>query len=148
VREKFPEGFAHVPVWTPPAALAALSFVWSNAVLLRGLHHFIGVPLRFEPLAASNVVQTCLSILWAILALTTMLLASRKRYRQAWVAGAALMTLVIVKLFFVDLASVGSIARIVSFLGVGMAMLVVGYFSPLPPRQGPPRQGPPRFKES
>jgi uncharacterized membrane protein len=44
------------------------------------------------------------------------------------------MTTVIVKLFFVDLASVGSIERIVSFLGVGMAMLVVGYFSPLPPR--------------
>jgi uncharacterized membrane protein len=139
VREAFPEGFTHVRASVPAAVLATLSFVWLNAVLLRSLHHLIGVPLRFETLAASNVVQTCVSILWAILALATMLLASRKRYRQAWIVGAALMTIVILKLFFVDLASVGSIERIISFLGVGMAMLVVGYFSPLPPRQGPPR---------
>ncbi len=134
VSEASPAGFTHVQAWVPPAVLAAASFIWLNAVLLRSLHHLIGVPLRFEPLAASNVVQTCVSILWSILALATMLLASRKRHRHAWVAGAALMTTVIVKLFFFDLASVGSIERIVSFLGVGMAMLVVGYFSPLPPR--------------
>jgi uncharacterized membrane protein len=127
-------GFAHMRAWVPPAVLATLSFIWVNAVLLRGLHHLIGVPLGFEALAASNVVQTSVSILWSVLALATMLLASRKRHRIAWTVGAALMTLVIIKLFFVDLASVGSIERIVSFLGVGMAMLVVGYFSPLPPR--------------
>jgi uncharacterized membrane protein len=103
-------------------------------MLLRSLHHWIGVPLNFQSLAVSNVVQTCVSIFWAVLALISMLLASRKGYRPAWLAGAALMTIVIIKLFFVDLASVGSIERIVSFFGVGGAMLVVGYFSPLPPR--------------
>ena len=134
LRDGFPEGFAHVKAWTLPALLATLLFLWLNAVLLHSLHHLIGVPLRLEALAASSVVQTCVSILWSMLALSTMLLASRKRLRQVWVVGATLMTIVIIKLFFVDLASVGSIERIVSFLGVGMAMLVVGYFSPLPPR--------------
>jgi uncharacterized membrane protein len=124
----------YIAPWVPPAILAVLLFVWLNAVLLRSLHHWIGVPLRLEPLAASNVVETCVSIFWSVLALMTMLLASRFKRRAAWLAGAALMAVVIVKLFFVDLASVGSIERIVSFLGVGMAMLVVGYFSPLPPR--------------
>jgi uncharacterized membrane protein len=33
----------------------------------------------------------------------------------------------------VDLSSVGTIERIVSFIGVGLLMLVLGYFSPLPP---------------
>jgi uncharacterized membrane protein len=33
----------------------------------------------------------------------------------------------------VDLSRIGSIERIVSFVGVGLLMLVVGYFSPLPP---------------
>jgi uncharacterized membrane protein len=103
-------------------------------MLLRSLHHWIGVPLEFAALAASNVVQTCVSIFWSVLALVTMLLASRTSNRPAWLTGAALLTVVIVKLFFVDLASVGSIERIVSFVGVGLAMLVVGYFSPLPPR--------------
>jgi uncharacterized membrane protein len=120
--------------WMAPAVLATLLFLWLNAVLLRSLHHWIGVPLRFEALAASTVVQTSLSIFWAVLALATMLIASRQGSRAAWLVGAALMTVVIIKLFFVDLASVGSIERIVSFLGVGAAMLVVGYFSPLPPR--------------
>ena len=40
------------------------------------------------------------------------------------------------KLFLVDLSTVGSIERIVSFIGVGLLMLVVGYYSPLPPRLG------------
>jgi uncharacterized membrane protein len=33
----------------------------------------------------------------------------------------------------VDLSRIGSIERIVSFVGVGLLMLIVGYLSPLPP---------------
>jgi uncharacterized membrane protein len=48
------------------------------------------------------------------------------------------MGVVVVKLFLVDLASVGSVERIVSFIGVGGLMLIVGYFSPMPPARGEP----------
>jgi uncharacterized membrane protein len=48
-------------------------------------------------------------------------------------AGAALLAVVVAKLFFIDLSHVGALARIVSFLGVGVLMLVIGYLSPLPP---------------
>ena len=34
--------------------------------------------------------------------------------------------------FLVDLSNVGGIARIVSFIGVGVLMLVIGYVAPLP----------------
>jgi uncharacterized membrane protein len=51
-----------------------------------------------------------------------------------WFAGSGLLTAVILELFFIDLSSVGSIERIVSFVGVGLLMLVIGYYSPLPPR--------------
>jgi uncharacterized membrane protein len=37
------------------------------------------------------------------------------------------------KLFLVDLSRIGSIERIVSFVGVGLLMLIVGYLSPIPP---------------
>ena len=47
--------------------------------------------------------------------------------------GAALLAVVIAKLFLIDLSRIGSVERIVSFVGVGLLMLVVGYFSPLPP---------------
>jgi uncharacterized membrane protein len=42
---------------------------------------------------------------------------------------------VVVKLFLVDLSSTGTIARIASFLSVGVLLLVTGYLAPLPPRQ-------------
>jgi uncharacterized membrane protein len=37
-------------------------------------------------------------------------------------------------LFFIDLSNVGGVERIVSFMGVGLLMLVIGYVSPVPPR--------------
>jgi uncharacterized membrane protein len=82
---------------------------------------------------ASTLVQTSLTIFWTLLALGTMLLAARQHRRAAWLAGAALLAVVVAKLFLVDLSRIGSIERIVSFVGVGLLMLVVGYFSPLPP---------------
>ncbi len=47
-------------------------------------------------------------------------------------AGAALLALVVVKLFMVDLSNVGGIERIISFLGVGVLMLAIGYLAPFP----------------
>ncbi len=117
----------------PMPALAALAFIWLNAVLLRTLHQWFAVPFGLEQFMASTLVQTSLSIFWAILALVTMLVATRKRYRLIWIVGAVLLAVVIAKLFLIDLSRTGSVERIVSFVGVGLLMLVVGYFSPLPP---------------
>jgi uncharacterized membrane protein len=114
-------------------ALVLLGFVWLNAVLLRTLHHWYGVPYRLDALMGSTLVQSALSIFWTVLALATMLLAHRRTERLPWLGGAVLMAIVVVKLFLVDLARVGTVARIVSFLVVGVLMLVIGYFSPLPP---------------
>ncbi len=56
------------------------------------------------------------------------------KLRMLWIAGAALMGVVVIKLFLVDLSNVGGVERIVSFIGVGMLMLLIGYLSPVPPR--------------
>ena len=61
-----------------------------------------------------------------------MIFANRRKVRAPWIAGAALLGIVIAKLFVVELSQVGTIARIVSFLGVGVLVLVVGYFAPVP----------------
>ena len=116
------------------ALLTALVFVWANAVLLRTLHHWGGVPFALDAMLRSDVVQTAFSILWTLVALASMGVATRKSLRAAWIAGAVLMAVVVVKLFMVDLSNVGTIQRIVSFVGVGVLMLVLGYFSPVPPR--------------
>ena len=113
--------------------LVGLTFCWLNAVLLRTVHYWGGVPYRLTDLFADTVVQAALSIFWTILALGAMLWANRSLQRVVWFGAAALMALVLAKLFLVDLARIGTVARIVSFLGVGGLMLVIGYYSPLPP---------------
>ena len=42
---------------------------------------------------------------------------------------------VVVKLFLLDLSSIGTVARIASFLSVGLPLLITGYFAPLPPKR-------------
>ncbi|MBS0419018.1 MAG: DUF2339 domain-containing protein [Proteobacteria bacterium] len=118
------------PVFT---GLAVLAFVWLNAALLRSVHHLAGVPFEVPALVQSNLVETAISIFWTVIALTTMLVATRKSARVVWLTAAGLLGVVIAKLFLVDLSHVGTVERIVSFVGVGVLMLVIGYFSPLPP---------------
>ena len=49
-----------------------------------------------------------------------------------WIIGAALVAVVLVKMFFVDLRANGTVERIVSFLVVGSLLVATGYFSPIP----------------
>jgi uncharacterized membrane protein len=63
-----------------------------------------------------------------------MIWGARNINRWVWLGGTSLMGLVVLKLFIVDLGNTGTVARIISFLGVGALLLVVGYFAPAPPR--------------
>jgi uncharacterized membrane protein len=128
-------GFARIDQRLPMPVLAGLGFIWLNAVLLRTLHQWFGVPLGVDQIIASTLVQTSLSIFWTTLALITMLIAARQQRRIVWMVGAGLLVIVIAKLFLVDLSRIGSIERIVSFVGVGLLMLIVGYLSPIPPAE-------------
>ena len=113
----------------------AVAFLWANAILLRTLHHWAGLPFALQPMLRSELVQAAVSILWTLLALGTMVVATRRHLRALWVSGAALMGVVVMKLFLVDLSGIGTVERIVSFIGVGLLMLVVGYLSPVPPKE-------------
>jgi uncharacterized membrane protein len=113
--------------------IALVGFLWLNAVLMRTLHLWIGIPYALEAMMQSTLAQSALSLLWAFTALSTMLIATRIAGRLLWLTGATLLVVVVIKLFLVDLSSIGTIERIVSFIGVGLLMLVIGYFSPLPP---------------
>lgn len=110
------------------------AFIAANGILLRSIHHYADVPWTFYDLTSSMVVQSALSIFWTVLALTLMVLAHRWKRRVLWVVGAALLAVAVAKLFLIDLSNVGGIERIVSFVVVGILMLVVGYFAPVPPK--------------
>ena len=63
-----------------------------------------------------------------------MVIAGRRKQRALWLVGAGLMGLVVVKLLLIDLSNAGGVERIIAFIVVGVLMLVVGYFAPLPPK--------------
>jgi uncharacterized membrane protein len=100
----------------------------------RTAHHWGGTPFEAEALLASMPVQAGWSLIWTLYALALMIGGNRRGHRGAWMVGAVLVGVVVVKLLFVELGNSGSLARIVSFIGVGVLLLIVGYFSPLPPR--------------
>lgn len=123
---------AALPAPVIAGALGGTGFVWLNAMLLRAFHHWQGVPLRVEAWSDSLAVQTGLTLLWSSLALVLMWFAARRTLRAPWIAGAALLGVVVLKLLLVDLSGSGTVTRIVSFIGVGVLMLVIGYVAPLP----------------
>ncbi|MBV8466264.1 MAG: DUF2339 domain-containing protein, partial [Burkholderiales bacterium] len=113
-------------------------FVWLNAILLRTLHHWANLPYNLDDLSHSTLVQASVSVFWTVCALTAMLWATRRASRILWSTGAALMGVTVVKLFLFDLSHITGLSRIVAFIGIGVMLLLVGYFSPLPPTQKEP----------
>lgn len=119
----------------PRFFLGGTALVLSTIAVIRIVHHITGVAWYRSALMNSVGVQSTLSIYWAILGLGGMVLGTRRANRNIWMVGAGLMVVVVLKLFVIDLGNTGTVARIVSFLGVGVMLLVVGYFSPVPPKQ-------------
>lgn len=113
--------------------LAFAAFVVVNTVWLRFAHHFRGIEWNSGALSSSFFVQAGYSVLWTLLGVASMFIGHRKGARIIWQAGAALLALTVMKLLLVDLANSGGGERIVAFIGVGILMVAVGYFAPLPP---------------
>lgn len=130
-----PQGAA--PLLGRPALVAgaALAFIAINGIWLRTAHHWLGVQWGADALGRSPVVQTGLAILWTLLAMGQMLVAHRRTLRPLWLTGAGLLVAVVLKLLLVDMSKAQGWERIVTFIGVGVLMLVIGYFVPLPPRK-------------
>jgi uncharacterized membrane protein len=116
------------------ALFGAGLFVWMNGILIRSLHHWADLPFSLPAMLSSRLVQASFSLLWMLLAMAAMVVATRRALRPLWIAGAALMGIVVGKLFLVDLSGIGTVERIVSFIGAGLLMLLIGYLSPVPPR--------------
>ncbi|MDU9050946.1 MAG: DUF2339 domain-containing protein [Candidatus Electrothrix sp. Rat3] len=111
----------------------ATAFLWLNAALARSVHHFGEVPFVADAMFDSRLYQAAVSIFWSALSLILMVTAHRLKNRVLWLIGAGLVGITVIKLFLVDLANSGTVERIVSFLAVGVLLMIIGYFAPLPP---------------
>jgi uncharacterized membrane protein len=124
--------FHYQKILTPIIA-GLMTFSLVNGALLRTLHHWFGTPFKWYAIFDYPLVQMSFTFMWAISAFILMLLAHKKSLRILWIVGAALMALVVAKIFLLDLSQTGTVERIASFIGAGVMLLVMGYFAPLPP---------------
>ncbi len=135
LRATMPDIISRHNIRKPASTLMAVAlFAWLNGILVRSVHHWKKVPFTPSDLFDSVFLQTSLSLLWSLLSLCAMIIATRKGSRTVWLSGAGLMAAVVLKLFLVDLSGSGTVSRIVSFVVVGILLLVIGYFAPVPPR--------------
>lgn len=82
---------------------------------------------------SNEQVQTALTIFWTLTALVATIISSRYHKRFWWFMGIGLLGIVVLKLVLVDLSQTDAIWRVVSFLGAGSLILLIGYLAPLPP---------------
>ena len=131
----YPALLAQARPW-PAVALMAFGFWWLNGALMRALAWYGDVAWNMASLWDSRLIQTSFALFWMLSALVVMIHATRRASRQEWLCGAALLGVVMVKLMLVDSAGGGGLSRAVAFIGVAILVLIVGYFSPLPPKTG------------
>jgi uncharacterized membrane protein len=110
----------------------ALVVVAVSGELARFAHQWWEIPFALGPMLESALLQATYSLVWTGLAMLFMFWGAWRMRRWIWLMGAALLGLTILKLFLVDLSGAETIARIVSFIGVGLLMLLIGYFAPMP----------------
>ncbi|KND21520.1 hypothetical protein AFK20_09070 [Enhydrobacter aerosaccus] len=117
------------------------AFVTVSSMLVRGFASVWGTPTWENGAWSVSMVQTGLTILWTVIAMVLMFLANKKAIRLVWFAGIALLTIVVAKLVLIDMSNTSAVLRVVSFIGAGLLMLVIGYLAPLPPKSSKPKAG-------
>jgi uncharacterized membrane protein len=105
---------------------AALAFVLSLAYLtlqVRTLYH--GPVLTVGP--TSNAEQYTYSVVWLAYAMTLLLAGIWLRSQPARLASAAVTALTVAKVFLVDMADLTGAWRALSFIGLGLVLVSIGW---------------------
>jgi len=116
--------------------MAGLVFMWINGMVARTIHHWFNIRHDLGDILGADLFQGSISIVWTILALMTMVIASRKLKRHLWFVGLGLFIVVAAKLFLFDMGNADALTMAISITVVGIIAVVFGYYlSPLPPKK-------------
>ena len=50
-----------------------------------------------------------------------------------WILGAWLLGVTVLKMLVIDMHNTGGVARVFAFIPVGILIVIIGYFAPIPP---------------
>ena len=103
--------------------------------MLRALHVYLGTPYNVWEMWENATVQLSFTLLWVSLAFICMLTAAKRHLRSLWIFGGSILVLVTLKLVLFDLSHIGTLSRVISFLGAGFVMLIIAYIAPMPEAQ-------------
>ncbi len=115
--------------------LGILLLLFMSTVLARAFSFFGAIDYSFYSLSKNSYFQSTLTILWTLFGLGILLFSKKFQNRQLWFGGFTILIITVVKLFLFDLIHITALERIVSFVVVGILLLLVGYFVPLPQKK-------------
>ncbi|MEA2028948.1 MAG: DUF2339 domain-containing protein [Campylobacterota bacterium] len=111
--------------------LGIYALIFISVILARSMYSFGGVEYS-EAILNNNAYQMGLSILWSLVAFVLMILSQKLQSQGVWIASMSLIGITVLKLLFIDLANSGTLERIISFVGAGVLILIIGYFFKMP----------------
>jgi uncharacterized membrane protein len=110
-------------------------FFWANAVLGRAVFYLSDDEYyyySFSWLMRSSAYHLAIAVLWGAVGFIFIAYGFMKFRKTYWTIGAIALAVDAVKLLLIDLSRVDTLQRILSFLGVGVIFIAIGYFFPLP----------------
>ena len=112
-----------VPIGVSPPILAGVATLFAASLAVRAAvpHLGGGADAQFQR------SQTAVSILWALAAIALLFAGLARRERLLRLGGFVLLGVAVAKIFLFDLDRLSSLARALSFLGVGALLLVGGW---------------------
>ncbi|MFC3034016.1 DUF2339 domain-containing protein [Pseudoalteromonas fenneropenaei] len=78
-------------------------------------------------LPTSQAELYCYSLIWLLVALGTLYFAAQKQHQQALKLGFVILLCVVVKAFLIDMAGLSGLYRALSFLGLGLSLVGIGW---------------------
>ena len=101
--------------------------LYAASVAILGLSQWVAADDDKSVEDAFQRGQTAMSSFWAIVGLALLVIGLRKGWRDFRIAGLALFAVALAKIFVYDLANLSAVARALSFLGVGLVLLLAAF---------------------
>jgi uncharacterized membrane protein len=112
-----------------------LAFAWSSFEV----RHLFDPGFERPGFSAQGIELYTYSIVWLLFGVALLAAGFARKIAVLRHAGMALVCVVVVKVFLIDMAGLEGLLRVVSFLGLGAALMGLGYayrrygFDPPPP---------------